>query len=130
MLKVYNSKRAKLRHLVNYCTNTKPAKWSKREYLGKTTRGQYYKDELFNILGHRCKMCGITDKRLLIFDHINNDGYKDRRGLHAPTHFYSNYVGKPIFAILNLQVLCCNCNILKTYTSGHNKHLENTKFNI
>ena len=130
MLKKYNCKRAKLRHLVNYCTNQKPAIWAKRDYITKTNRGQYYKDELFNIIGHKCIRCGITDKRILTFDHINNDGYIDRRNVKAPTHLYSNYVSKPIFAILKLQILCFNCNILKTYTSGHNKHLENTKFSI
>lgn len=67
----------------------------------------YYriKNLIFDKLGRKCVKCGFSDERALQFDHINGEGYKDRK------------VGQNIIQILKhidkFQVLCANCNSIK-----------------
>jgi hypothetical protein len=59
-----------------------------------------------------CKQCGYSDIRALQLDHINNDGYINRRkGIKAGHAFYSWLIknGFPD----TVQVLCANCNHIK-----------------
>ncbi len=129
--KKLKSKRACLRFLLSPSHIYKVTTKSNKYYLGDYKRGpRRYKNELFNILGHKCKRCGMTDKRILTFDHINNDGNKDRGSRENSTRF-DYYIAHPIFAISRLQVLCYNCNILKTYTEGHNiKQVNDVEFHF
>ena len=64
------------------------------------------RESLFDILGRSCVLCGNTDIDVLQFDHINNDGYKDR----GKEQYYIN---NPVEARKTLQVLCANCHIKK-----------------
>jgi len=102
--------------------------YSERTHLIQNiTKAQRMRTELFNILGHKCVKCGIDDIRLLTFDHKNNDGAADRKAHRGDSH-NMYYVNRPIFAILKLQVLCHNCNILRTYEEGHRSNLNDKKF--
>jgi len=66
--------------------------------------------------GAVCVMCGFSDIRALVIDHINNDGNKERYGFLAKR-------GRQYFAYIcrmpqeearqRYQVLCANCNMIK-----------------
>lgn len=67
------------------------------------------KGKIFEKLGWACAHCGFSDRRALCVDHINGDGYKDRKTLSK-----SVYYRKVIEDKLGLyQILCCNCNQIK-----------------
>ena len=96
----------------------KVREWEKKDYY-------YYRNMLFDILGHECKICGFNDKRGLCFDHIDNKGYEDRKRTNSK-QLVRNYARNPITAYNTLQVLCCNCNQIKRFISGDLK--ENTSY--
>ena len=70
-----------------------------------------YKSKAFNKLGYFCNICGFNDKRALQIDHVNEDGNKERK-------FSENYMKyKKVFEDKKgrYQVLCANCNFIKSY---------------
>lgn len=60
-------------------------------------------------LGGECVECGYDDIRALEFDHINNDGYKERGPRDAT--YYKNLIKEKD----RFQVLCSNCNTIKQW---------------
>ena len=70
---------------------------------------------LIQALGGCCVKCGYTDDiRALQLDHINGDGYKDRKEKGKAGKVYRYYVNKLDEAKLILQVLCANCHAIKS----------------
>lgn len=75
------------------------------------------RQEIFNRYGDSCAICGFSDKRALHLDHINNDGYKDRKdGQRGGVSFYLKLKknGYPD----GYQILCANCNTIKQWEHG------------
>ena len=72
------------------------------------------KNNLFDILGHKCVKCGFSDKRALQFDHIFGGGTQERKKTNAyhVMKFYSENIN---IAKQKLQVLCANCNWIKKH---------------
>lgn len=72
---------------------------------------------LLDILGgKKCVSCGYDkDFRALNFDHLRDDGRKDRKIHYNSYGFYRFYSENPEIAKSNLQVLCSNCNTIKKY---------------
>lgn len=68
------------------------------------------KARLYFILKPICVSCEITDLDVLNFDHINNDGYQDKKKFGSNTMMYRYYADHLKEAKLKLQVLCANCN--------------------
>ena len=69
------------------------------------------REELFKILGgKKCAECGYSNEISLAFDHIHDDGYKDRK---SKNYSMQKYVDDPNLARKRLQVLCYNCNTIK-----------------
>jgi len=67
-----------------------------------------------NPRGHAiCNNCGEQDIAVLCLDHINNDGYKHRKGLkmRAGSAFYQWIIKNDYPS--GFQVLCFNCNMRK-----------------
>jgi hypothetical protein len=65
-------------------------------------------------LGGKCVTCGYSkDFRALCLDHINGFGFRDRKRFASVSIYYRHYLDNPEEAKKNLQVLCCNCNIIK-----------------
>lgn len=58
--------------------------------------------------GGRCSRCLITDRDVLVVDHVNNDGSKHRKRIKSQYSFYKEIVDN-LFP-LSFQVLCRNCN--------------------
>lgn len=93
-----------------------------KESIRKYHNKHYHimKNKLFDILGgKRCVICGFSDIRALQFDHINGDGYKERRKC-AITYYYK-YINDPELAKKKFQVLCANCNWIKRYENKEHK---------
>ena len=80
---------------------------------------QYYKTfrlEVLNTYGGRCTRCGESDLDLLVIDHINNDGAKERKRFHASS-FYRNIKAQG-FPKDKYQILCLSCNWKKHLNNG------------
>jgi len=74
------------------------------------------KINLMNLLGGiKCRNCGITDMRVLQFDHINGNGKKERKKFKCHSTLQLYYYKLPHLAKQNLQVLCANCNWIKRH---------------
>lgn len=61
--------------------------------------------------GNKCVICRETDTDVLSIDHINNDGKEHRKQTGIGSHFY-DWIIENNFP-MDLQILCCNCNIKK-----------------
>ena len=69
---------------------------------------------LILLLGAKCVSCAYTaDMRALVVDHKFGSGTKDRKRLRNPIAYYTYYLDHPEEAREKLQVLCCNCNVIK-----------------
>ncbi len=89
-----------------------PARLAKQAAWLKST---YYdlRSSLYDIVGRKCVWCGHDDVRVLEFDHIDDDGAKDRREFQGARSMLDYYVTRPEEARVRLQSLCRNCNWLK-----------------
>ena len=89
-----------------------------KEYA--VTYHQILREKIFNILGHECVKCGIKDKRVLQFDHINGGGTREIEVIfkHNTDRKLKHYINNPELAKNTLQVLCANCNWVKRYESN------------
>ena len=74
--------------------------------------------ELVLYLGGICVSCGYSDLRALVLDHKNGDGYLDRKILGTKIARY--YIKNLEEAKEMLQVLCSNCNMIKSVE--HDEH--------
>lgn len=63
--------------------------------------------EYIELFGGKCVHCGESDSIVLDFDHINNDGYKDKRKNMIVWSVKKNPE--------KFQLLCRNCNWRKEY---------------
>ena len=76
---------------------------------------------VIDYLGGKCCKCGFdSDKRALVLDHINGDGKQDR--LKNGARVYRYYCSRLEEANTILQVMCANCNLIKSFENlEHNK---------
>lgn len=75
---------------------------------------QFYRTEAIKILGGKCIVCGISDRRVLQFDHIKPVLRKSWQRNELTT---SRAVSFSIFKHKktdNIQLLCANCHCIKT----------------
>jgi hypothetical protein len=71
-------------------------------------------------LGAKCGRCGYDDIRALVLDHIDGRGDLDRKRLGGRIARY--YINRLDEASEKLQVLCANCNTIKTRENNeHNR---------
>jgi len=91
--------------------------WPERRKEQKRISKENLRRSIFNIIGSKCAKCGFADIRALQFDHINGDGYLDRKSglVEKSLVIYKN---NPELAKKKLQTLCANCNQIK-------KHMKN-----
>ena len=103
-----------------------------QEKLKKRTKQQYYKhrhkyqkwhrerwerirmETLEYLGGAFCKKCGFSDWRALCIDHVNGDGYVDRKNskISNPQTYLKHIQAKNG---KGYQVLCANCNKIKVH---------------
>jgi hypothetical protein len=75
-----------------------------------TERRRSYRTEVMARLGSRCQCCGETTPVFLTLDHVQNDGYKDRR---TARHLIYKRVLDEGCPPERYQILCWNCNAAK-----------------
>ena len=75
---------------------------------------QKLRESIIDIYGGKCSCCGITDKRILDIDHVNNDGASDgRNGIYGKSLMYK--IKREDYPKDKYQILCKNCNWIKEY---------------
>ena len=81
---------------------------------------QSIKSKIIKFYGSCCCKCGYDkDIRALCLDHKKGDGYLDRKRLGSKVSRY--YINNIEESKDMLQILCCNCNKIKS--------VENNEFN-
>ena len=79
-----------------------------------------------SVLGGVCVICGFTDWRALQIDHINGDGYLDKK---KGGRF--NLVKHPeLINKIKHQILCANCNFIKRYENQEHRKRGKDPFSI
>jgi len=63
----------------------------------------------------QCVRCGIRDKRILQIHHINGNGQRDRKFYYKTNITVRLNNSKEKVNIEELEIRCCNCNILAEY---------------
>lgn len=90
----------------------------------------YFRREAMKKYGNKCVRCGFSDERALQFNHINGDGFLNRRqkyfrtrtGLktkYDPREFLRILVQEPVRD--DIELLCSNCNWIFEYERGFRK---------
>jgi len=71
--------------------------------------------KVYAAYGNKCVCCGETEPLFLSIDHVNNDGYQERKRKPQGS-LYSRLIraGFP----KTYQLLCCNCNVGKHRNGG------------
>ena len=77
---------------------------------------QHYRKLVFDYYGNRCTCCGETEPLFLTIDHINNDGYADKKKGLTGVNLYRKIVkeGFPD----TFRILCWNCNCGRSKNNG------------
>lgn len=73
--------------------------------------------DVINRYGGKCVNCGFGDIRALCIDHVNGDGAKEKRLLNNYSRLRRMWHGPKS---KKYQILCCNCNTIKTHTNKEN----------
>lgn len=71
---------------------------------------------ILELLGEKCAVCGYDkDLRILVVDHIEDNGAEERRTLGATWKYRKNMLDKIIAGSEDYQILCPNCNMIKEF---------------
>jgi hypothetical protein len=82
---------------------------------------------VFEHYGNKCECCGESEPLFLTIDHINNDGYADKKkGLTGP-HLYAKIIKENFPSTFRL--LCWNCNCGRRLNGGVCPHKRKTNGN-
>ena len=86
-----------------------------------------YRMSVLEMLGLECVQCGFSDIRALQIDHVNGDGFKERKTERVIGNPYKVMLKKVIEGSKDYQILCANCNWIKKV---ENKEVPNKKQTI
>lgn len=91
-----------------------------KRVVGFRDKRKENKELIYNYFGCKCSACGETDIVVMTLDHVDNDGYLDKKsetGKRVITPTWYAKLAKLIKAGLpmerNLQMLCFNCHAKK-----------------
>jgi 5-methylcytosine-specific restriction endonuclease McrA len=93
-------------------------KWAKARYLRS-------KKKVVDLLGGKCKKCGIKDIRVLEIDHIEPVLRKKWGGSGTALVVRIEAELEPLH---KFQLLCANCHSIKTIEEDFDKYLNNNKY--
>ncbi len=80
---------------------------------------EHCRETLFLFFGAQCLRCGFSDRRALHMDHINGLKHGERR--LSLSQRYRLVMKDPDTARRTYQVLCANCNVIKSIEQGECK---------
>ena len=75
-----------------------------------------HKKIVFEHYGNKCECCGETEMVFLTIDHINNDGYQDKKRGITGGRLYTRIIKENFPSIY--RVLCWNCNCGRRLNNG------------
>ena len=75
-----------------------------------------------SLLGNRCIRCGFSDPRALQIDHVNNDGYLERKKIRDDIERLKYILQKIESGSKDYQLLCANCNQIKVFEQKEIEH--------
>lgn len=81
------------------------------------------RNEMIESYGGKCSCCGEKQHKFLQLDHIENDGYKDRK-IHRTSSKLFAHLKKSGWPKNRYQLLCANCNFGKLLNGGVCPHKE------
>jgi hypothetical protein len=84
------------------------------------------KVQAYEILGNKCACCGEDNFLFLTIDHVNNDGYKDKKRRRNLTYLMYIEIIRNTFPG-KYQILCWNCNCAKRTNKGICPHQQELK---
>jgi hypothetical protein len=73
--------------------------------------------------GSKCNCCGECDTRFLTLDHVQNDGFEQRKEM-SQRQIISDAINS--FNPSKYQILCYNCNCAKNANGGICPHKDKT----
>lgn len=86
-----------------------------RHKEGYRERDDRPRQKMFDILGRKCVKCGFDNPKALQFDHINGGGKKEILRFGGSRGMWREYLKlSPDEIRKKLQVLCANCNWIKS----------------
>jgi len=89
----------------------------------KRARRKEILDEIFNVLGARCTLCGYdVDRRALQIDHIGGGGNEERKLFSDDVSGYYSYILEHINSG-KYRILCANCNAIGAI-ENHKRYWE------
>ena len=92
----------------------------RRDLNARNQRESTYRKErkrkLIDILGGKCRCCGVSDITFLTVDHVFNDGHEERKSLSAVVLYERIIKGQ--VDLSRYQCLCWNCNHGKRINGG------------
>jgi len=78
-------------------------------------RSRQLRQDLLERYGNRCRCCGESRSyKFLTLDHVNNDGYLERRTVSSPVALYRRILQHSGISS-RYQLLCWNCNMAKAH---------------
>ena len=102
-----------------------PEEMAKTRLRNKMYRAETRRKLVQELLGGKCVRCGNDDYRVIQIDHTKGDGHAEREILHhagGPAWWHRYYLKYPDLANKHLQLLCANCNIIKSIENHENRH--------
>lgn len=84
-----------------------------RDYMRRVR--QETREKLIDLLGAKCKGCGIEDRRVLQIDHIEDGGalHRMKFGGLGGLKYYQDMLKSTQIGENKYQILCANCNYIK-----------------
>ena len=111
-----NPSKAKLARRRDYKQQKPERKQQIKDY--RKRREQELRQQVLELLGNQCAICGFSDMRALQIDHIDGGGYRAK--LHRSV--IGRYKGILEVKGKGYQLLCANCNQIKKYVNKENRH--------
>jgi hypothetical protein len=111
-----NRERARASFSGWYRKNIKTTKQRWKKYqITRIELMRWYRARLIMAAGGACICCGFSDPRALQFDHINGDGFADRKTSKKIANICTEerYIEALERLGSELQLLCANCNWIK-----------------
>lgn len=102
---------------------TYKAEWYKSKAEELKERRLFDKKIVYEAYGNKCSCCGENNIKFLSIDHVNNDGYKERKGRGGSSDQIMRNIIKNNFPN-TYQLLCFNCNLGKARNSGVCPHKD------
>jgi hypothetical protein len=103
--------------------------YTERARVQRQEWGLQMRRDALDKFGGKCLRCSFSDERALQFDHINADGYLERRdNVHTNGSKYKRLLSDAEYA-KSFQLLCANCNWIKRqeqkeYNSRHRESIS------